>query len=121
MNRINGLKGGKQLSLAIILMYDHLDFELLLLIRNSFHAFTNINSKEGGSCPGLQKGGRGVSGWGDDQEAEDLLPCLINLIAIENNCNNYHFIHNKPTIDIIHLMNYGIYTLINHPTLNNKI
>ena len=61
-----------------------------------------------------------MSGWGDDRGAEELLPCLINLIAIENNRKNYHFIHNKSTIDIIHLMNYGIHTLINHPTLNKK-
>ena len=61
---------------------------------------------------GSAKKGGGLSGWGDDQEAEDLLPCLINLIAIQNNRNNYNFIHNKPTIEIIHLMNYGIYTLI---------
>ena len=62
MNRLKMIKGVEQLSLAIILMYDHLDFELLLLIRNSWHAFTNINSKEGGSCPGLQKGGGGCPG-----------------------------------------------------------
>ena len=36
MNRVNGFKGVKQLSLAIILMYDHLDYELLLLIQKVF-------------------------------------------------------------------------------------
>ena len=48
--------------MAIILMYDHLDFELLLLMRNSFYAFTNINVKKGGSCQGLQKWGGGCPG-----------------------------------------------------------
>ena len=77
--------------------------------------------KKGAVVKVCKKGKGQLSGWGDDRGAEDLSPCLINLIAIENNRNNYHFIHNKSTIDIIHLMNYGIYTLINHPTLNNKI
>ena len=53
----------KQLSLAIILMYDHLEFELLLLMRNSFHAFTNINVKEGGQFSGSAKKGGGLLSW----------------------------------------------------------
>ena len=60
MNRINGFKGIRQLSLAIVLMYDHLDFELLLLMQNSFHAFTNINVKERGQFSGSEKGGGAV-------------------------------------------------------------
>ena len=68
-----------------------------------------------------KKGEGQLSWWGDDRGAEYLLPCLINLIVIENKCYNYHFIHNKPTIDIIHVMNYGIYTLINHPSLKKQI
>ena len=60
-----------------------------------------------------------LSGWGDDQGK--VLPYLIKLIVIENNYYNYHVLYNKPTIDIIHLMNYGLYMFINHRTLNTKI
>ena len=76
--------------------------------------------KKGAVVRFCKKGEGQLSGWGDDRCADNLLPCLINLIVIENKFYNYHFIHNKPTLDIIHVMNYGIYTLINHPTLNNK-
>ena len=76
--------------------------------------------KKGAVVRVCKKWGGQLSGWGDDRGADNLLPCLINLIVIENNRYNYHFIHNKPTLDIIHLMNCEIYTLINHPTLNKK-
>ena len=52
VNRINGFKGVKQLSLAIILMYDNQDYELLLLIQKVFMHLSG-SAKKGGGLSGI--------------------------------------------------------------------